>query len=140
MKTKTTRKSDIKREWHLIDAKDKIVGRLAGEAAPLLMGKNKTYFVPHLDCGDYVVVINANHVKFTGNKETNKMYYRHSGYPGGFKQQSAAELREKKGGSEIVKKAVKGMVPRGRLGNAILKKLFVYDEETHPHKEIINGK
>ena len=107
--TVATKASDIKREWHLIDVKDKTLGRIASEIAQLLMGKGKAYFVRNLDCGDYVVVINAKEVKTTGKKEEQKKYYRHSGYPGGFKVESLRELRERKP-EEIIIHAVKGML------------------------------
>lgn len=133
----STRKSEIKREWHLVDAKDKVVGRLATTIAPLLLGKNKPYYVPHLDCGDFVVVINAKEVVFTGKKEAKKMYYRHSGYPGGLKTIPVSRMRAEKP-EEIIKRAVKGMVPHNRLGDAILKKLFVYPGSEYPDKQSLH--
>jgi len=132
--TRPTRQSDIKREWHLIDAKDQILGRISTRIANLLMGKSKPYFVRNLDCGDYVVVINAKEIKVTGKKEKEKKYYRHSGYPGGFKAQSFKELREKNPG-EIIKHAVKGMLPQNRLRDRMLKRLFAFADSNHPYQD-----
>ncbi len=128
--TKTTKASDIKREWHLIDVKEKILGREATKIANLLMGKSKPYFVKNMDCGDSVVVINAKEVKVSGKKETSKSYYRHSGYPGGFKAEKLVDLRKRKP-EEIIKEAVKGMLPQNRLRDAMLKRLFVFGTEVH---------
>jgi large subunit ribosomal protein L13 len=132
--TKSTKAKDIKREWHLIDVKNKILGRSASEIALYLMGKAKTNFVRNLDLGDYVVVINAKSVKTTGNKEGQKNYYRHSGYPGGFKKETLADLRERNP-EEIIVKAVSGMLPQNKLKAKMLKRLFVFKEEEHDYKE-----
>src|SRR5581483_2051813 len=112
--TDSTKEKDIKREWHLIDAKDKILGRISSEIAELLMGKSKPYFVRNLDCGDFVVVTNAKEVKVTGKKETLKKYYRYSGYPGGFKAEALGDLRKRRP-EEIIRRAVSGMLPQNRL-------------------------
>jgi len=128
--TQPTREQDIIREWHLINAKEQTLGRLSGEIAKLLMGKKKPYFVRNLDCGDYVVVINAKGVKVTGKKEEKKMYYRHSGYPGGFKAESLRELRARKP-EEIITHAVKGMLPQNKLRDSMLGRLYVFAGEEH---------
>ncbi|GIW61291.1 MAG: 50S ribosomal protein L13 [Patescibacteria group bacterium] len=132
MKTQTapTKKQDIQRAWHLIDVKEKILGRVATEIAELLMGKSKPYFVRNLDCGDYVVVINAKDIKVTGNKEEKKVYYRHSGYPGGFKAETLKELKARKP-EEVLRRAVKGMLPQNKLRDKMLKRLFIFAGEEH---------
>ncbi len=132
MKTYSTKPSDIKREWHVIDASDKILGRLATEAARLLMGKHKPIFCRNLDTGDFVVVINADKVRVTGNKAKQKLYYRHSGYPGGLKSISLEKLMETHP-TRAIEYAVKGMLPHNRLGASMRKKLKVYAGDTHPH-------
>jgi len=123
---------NIKREWHLFDAKDKILGRLASQIAILLQGKNKPYWVPYLDCGDYVVVKNAKDVRVTGRKEKQKKYYRHSGYPGGLKVETLEQLRKRKPEEPIVN-AVLGMLPKNKLARQMIKKLYVYPGEEHPY-------
>lgn len=132
--TESTKKNDIKREWHLIDIKDKVLGRTAVEIANLLMGKKKSYFVRNLDCGDYVVVINAKTVKVTGNKEEQKIYYRHSMYPGGFRAETLKELRQRKPG-DIIVHAVKGMLPQNKLRDKMLKRLRVFPGEEHKYDD-----
>lgn len=132
MKTYSAKKDEVPREWVLIDARDQVVGRLASNIASILRGKTKPFYTPHIDVGDFVVVINADKVQFTGNKWDNKIYYRHSGYPGGIKATSAKDLLKKRP-EQILKNAVKGMLPKGSLGNAMLKKLKVYTGENHPH-------
>ena len=131
--TKSTKASEIKREWHLVDVKDQTLGRVATKIAALLMGKGKPYFVRNLDLGDYVVVINAKEVKVTGKKEEDKKYYRHSGYPGGFKVESLKELRARKP-EEIIRHAVKGMLPQNRLRDRMLKRLLVSEGADHPYQ------
>ena len=128
--TQPTREQDITREWYLIDVQGKTLGRISGEIAKLLMGKAKPYFVRNLDCGDYVVVINAKTVKVTGKKEDKKMYYRHSGYPGGFKAESLRELRARKP-EEIIQHAVKGMLPQNKLRDKMLGRLYIFAGEEH---------
>ena len=123
---------DITKSWHLIDAKDKILGRLATEVAMLLRGKNKSYFTPHLDTGDYVVVINAKKVILSGKKENQKKYYKHSGYPGGLKEKTAAQIRAINS-NLLIRHAVIGMVPKNRLGKAIVKNLYIFEGSDHPY-------
>lgn len=130
--TTATKLTDIKREWHLVNLKGKTLGRAASEIAQLLMGKSKPYFVRNLDCGDYVVVINAKLVKTTGKKEEQKKYYRHSGYPGGFKVESLKELRERKP-ENIIQHAVKGMLPDNRLKDRMLARLSIFAGEEHTY-------
>ncbi|HKZ34589.1 MAG TPA: 50S ribosomal protein L13 [Patescibacteria group bacterium] len=135
MKIATTKQTDIKREWHLVDAKDQVLGRLASNVATLLMGKKKSYYVPYMDCGDFVVVINAQDVKLTGRKEQQKVYTRYSGYPGGLKKTKADRMRKERP-MYIVRHAVKGMLPKNKIGDKMIKKLFVYKGEEHPHTEV----
>jgi large subunit ribosomal protein L13 len=134
MKTYTPKASEIKREWHLINADGQVLGRLATQLAVLLQGKNKPYYAPHLDCGDFVVVINAAKIKITGDKLDKKVYYRHSGYPGGFRQMT---LKEKmaKNPSEVIEKAVFGMLPDNKLKTARLIRLKVYSGEHHEYSD-----
>lgn len=132
--TKPTKISEIKREWHLIDVKGKVLGRVSGEIAKLLMGKGKPYFVRNLDCGDYVIVVNAENIAVTGKKEEGKKYYRHSGYPGGLKSETLKELRARKP-EEIIRHAVKGMLPQNRLRDRMLERLFVYARSEHPYND-----
>ena len=136
--TSATKISQVKRDWHLIDIKDKVLGREATAIAGLLMGKSKPYFVRNLDCGDNVVIINAQEVKVTGKKETDKKYYRHSGYPGGFKVKTLKELRDSNPG-EIIKHAVRGMLPQNRLRDKMLGRLFIFKDENHPYADKLKG-
>lgn len=131
---KSIKPKDIERKWHLIDANDQILGRLSTQVATILMGKNKSYYVPHLDTGDFVVVINAQKVLLSGKKENQKKYYRHSGYPGGLYERSASQVRNVKP-EALVRQAVKGMLPKTTLGKQMLKKLFVYKRADHGHKD-----
>jgi len=133
MKTYSTKASDIKREWHVIDASDKVLGKLATQVAGLLMGKHKPIFSRHLDTGDFVVVINADKVRVTGNKARQKLYYRHSGYPGGLKSISLDKMMQTNP-TRVIEHAVKGMLPHTRLGASMMKKLRVYVGDTHPHQ------
>lgn len=140
--TKPVRASDIKRNWHLFDAKGKILGRLASQIAQYLIGKDKKNFVPYLDMGDYVVVINAKKVGVTGRKEEEKIYTRYSGYPGGLKKKTLAELREKKP-EEIIKRAVSGMLPKNKLRKRRMARLYIFAGEENPYEdkfETGNGK
>lgn len=127
------KKETVKRNWYLIDATDKTLGRLSTEIANLLRGKGKVTYTPHVDCGDYVVVINANKVKLTGNKLNDKMYYNHSGFPGGLRERNAALMIEKYP-VEMVERAVKGMLPKNRLGRQQIKKLKVYADDNYVEK------
>ena len=133
MKTFSAKASDINREWHVIDASDKILGRLATKIARLLMGKNKPIYSPNLDTGDFVVVINAEKVLVTGGKIRQKLYYRHSGYPGGFKSPNMERIMQTNP-PRVIEHAVKGMLPHNRLGAKMMKKLRVYAGDTHPHQ------
>ena len=132
MKTVSMRAADVRRSWYVVDAEDKTLGRLATEVARRLRGKHKPEYTPHVDTGDYIVVINAEKVRVTGAKTTDKIYYRHSGYPGGIKARSFAQLRDTHP-ERIIETAVKGMLPRNPLGRAMLKKLKVYAGGEHPH-------
>lgn len=132
--TKPTRKSDIKRAWHFFDVKGKILGRTASEIAQKLVGKHKPYFVRHLDCGDFVVIVNASLVSVTGDKEDKKVYTYYSGYPGGLKKKTLWELRQDKS-PEIIRHAVYGMLPKNKLRKQFMKRLYIFKDENHPHKD-----
>lgn len=132
MRTLFAKKDDIERRWYLVDAKDAVLGRLAVKIANCLTGKNKPVFTPNADTGDFVIVINAEKVKLTGRKIDNKIYYSHSGYPGGIKAETARE-RLKRRPERIIEDAVWGMIPKGRLGRSVIKKLKVYKGADHPH-------
>jgi len=132
MSTYTAKPADIKQDWYIVDARGKTLGRLATEIARRLRGKHKPEYTPHMDTGDYIVVINAKDVRVTGRKAKDKMYYRHSGYPGGLKSMSFEQLREKKP-ELIIETAVKGMLPRGPLGRQMFRKLRVYPGTDHKH-------
>lgn len=132
MKTFYPKKKDITHSWLLIDAQDKVLGRLASETAKLLMGKHKALFSPGADTGDFVVIVNSSKVAVTGNKSSNKIYYKHSGYPGGIKSANFEQLITRKP-NFVIKNAIKGMLPKGPLGRTMLKKLKVYDGPDHPH-------
>jgi len=133
MKTFSPKASDIQRSWWVLDASDRVLGRVATEAARLLRGKHKAVFAPHVDTGDFVVIINAGEVRLTGNKRQQKEYIRHSGYPGGLTRVSYDDLLRTRP-SQAVEMAVKGMLPHNRLGRAMGKKLKVYDGPEHPHE------
>jgi large subunit ribosomal protein L13 len=130
--TRFIRTEDADRKWYLVDAQDVVLGRMATEVAKIIRGKNKAIFTPNMDTGDFVVVINADKVKLTGKRETLKTYVRHSGYPGGQKVTSLQEMMEKKP-EFVIQNAVKGMLPKNRLGRKLMKKLKVYAGEDHPH-------
>lgn len=132
MKTYSVKPSEIKREWHVVDASGQILGRTATEIAILLRGKHKPQFTPHMDTGDFVVVVNAEKIRVTGKKMEQKIYYRHSGYLGGLKEMNLETLLARKP-EEAIMKAVKGMLPRNKLGKVMLKKLKVYAGADHPH-------
>ena len=134
-KTISVNKETAKKEWVVIDATDQVVGRLASKVAKLIRGKYKPTFTPHVDCGDNVILINANKVVFTGKKETDKVYTRYTGYPGGQRFQTPAELRKRNGGVEkFLRHAVKGMLPKGPLGRSLLNNLYIYEGTEHPHE------
>lgn len=127
------KKEDVKRNWYLIDAKNKILGRLAAKVAMMLMGKNKPSYTPYVDGGDEIVVINAAAVALTGKKILQKVYYKHTGYPGGLKEKTLKELMATKP-EEVIKKAVKGMLPKNKLTSQMIKRLKVYKDTSHPHQ------
>ena len=133
MRTYTTKPDDIKREWYVVDATGLTLGRLASQIASVLRGKHKPIFSPHMDCGDFVIVINAEKVRVTGDKLDQKMYYRHSGYPGGLKTISLRD-QMKQHPDRVIRLAVRGMLPKNRLGRQMIKKLKVYREPDHPHE------
>ena len=131
---KNVKPQDIKRDWHLVDATSQMLGRLSSQVATRLMGKNKNYYVSHLDTGDFVVVVNAKKIKLSGKKENQKNYYHHSGYPGGLYVKTAAQLRSNKP-EFLIRNAVRGMLPKTTLGKQMLKKLYVYAGSEHAHKD-----
>ena len=126
------KKETVKRDWYVIDAENVSLGRLATRVADVLRGKHKPTYTPHVDCGDFVIVINASKVNLTGNKLNDKIYYNHSGYTGGLRERTAKEMRENYP-VEMIERAVKGMIPHTRLGRQVAKKLFVYEGSEHPH-------
>ena len=126
------KKETVKRDWYVIDAEGVNLGRLATRVADVLRGKHKPTFTPHIDCGDFVIVVNASKVNLTGNKLNDKIYYNHSGYTGGLRERTAKEMRENYS-VEMIERAVKGMIPHNRLGRQVAKKLFVYEGAEHPH-------
>ena len=132
-KTVSANKSTVQKEWYIVDAKDEVLGRLASVVAMVLRGKHKPSFTPHVDCGDSVIVINAEQIKLTGNKMTEKQYVRHSGYPGGQRMQTPEDLLSKKP-TAVVEKAVRGMLPKSRLGSELFRNLYVIAGEKHPHE------
>ena len=132
MKTYMPKPNDFSRDWYLVDATDVILGRLASQVAFRLRGKHKPVFAPHMDTGDFIVVVNAEKIKVTGRKEDQKQYHRHSGYPGGIKSVTAKKMLETKP-EELIRAAVKGMLPKNRLGRQLIKKLKVYAGPEHPH-------
>lgn len=138
MKTYATRVSDIERQWHVVDASGQTLGRLASQVASLLMGKHKPIYARHLDTGDYVIVLNAAKVRVTGKKAKQKLYYRHSGYPGGLKS-TTFETMLAAHPTRVIEHAVKGMLPRNRLGSAMYRKLKVYAGDSHPHQAQVGG-
>ena len=133
MTTFMQKKAEVERKWYVIDANDIALGRVATKAAHILRGKHKVTYTPHVDCGDYVIIVNASKVKLTGNKLNDKLYYNHSGYTGGLRVRSAKIMRENYP-EEMVERAIKGMLPKGRLGRQMYKKLFVYAGEDHKHQ------
>lgn len=131
--TKPTTQKDIRRDWHLVDLKGKVLGRIAGNIAKLLQGKAKPYFVPYLDCGDYVVVVNAKLVEVTGKKSSQKTYEKYSGYPGGRKVKTYSQVKEEKP-TRIILEAVSGMLPKNTLRDSMLKRLYISPDENHEYK------
>jgi large subunit ribosomal protein L13 len=132
MKTQVAKTNEVSRDWYLVDVNEKVLGRVATQIANVLRGKNKPVFTPSVDTGDFVIVVNAEKIMLTGNKLADKMYYNHSGYPGGLKSTNAAKLLEKKA-AELLRQAVKGMLPKNKLASQMLKKLKIYAGAAHPH-------
>ena len=133
MSTPVAKQADLKKDWYIVDLEDKVLGRMATEIAKVLRGKHKAIFTPSVDTGDFVIVLNAEKVRLTGNKLSQKMYHRHSGYTGGLTSVTAGKLLEKTP-EELIKKAVKGMLPKNKLGRQMFKKLKVYCGADHPHQ------
>lgn len=131
-KTLSAKQDNNAKDWYVVDAEGEVVGRLASKIATVLRGKHKPEYTPHVDTGDYVIVLNADKVRFTGDKLNQKEYLRYSGYPGGLKRRTAKEMLDKKP-FDILEKAVRGMLPRTKLGKAMIKKLFLYEGTEHPH-------
>lgn len=132
MKTEVAKSENVKRDWFLVDAQEQVLGRLASQIANILRGKNKVIYTPSVDTGDFVIVVNAEKVALTGRKLTDKTYYSHSGFPGGLKEITAGKLLEKKP-EELIRKAVKGMLPKNKLSRHMIKKLKIYTGASHPH-------
>ena len=130
--TKHTNEATVQRNWYVVDGTNQTVGRISSKIAAVLRGKNKAYYTPHVDCGDFIIVINADKVTFTGNKLEDKQYINFSGYPGGKKEESAKDLLKRRP-EVVMERAVKGMLPKNRLGRKMIKKLFVYAGAQHPH-------
>jgi len=133
MKTYSAKPGEVEKKWYVIDAEGVVLGRLAATVANILRGKHKPSYTPHIDCGDHVVIINAEKVALTGRKRSDKVYYRHTGYPGGIKSATAAEILDGRFPERVIEKAVERMVPRGPLGRQQLRKLKVYPGAEHPH-------
>ena len=134
MKTYSAKPGDIERRWFVIDAEGLVLGRLASIVAMRLRGKHKPMYTPHIDCGDHIVIINADKVQLTGNKLADKTYYRHTGYPGGIKSTTAGRILDGKHPERVIEKAVQRMIPKGPLGRQVLRKLKVYAGAEHPHE------
>lgn len=132
-KTIATNKATANKQWVVVDASEKVLGRVASEVAKMIRGKHKTSFSPHVDCGDNVIVLNADKVRLTGKKWTDKEYVRHTGYPGGQRTQTPLEVKEKSS-TILVERAVRGMLPKNRIGRSIFKNLYVYEGTEHPHE------
>jgi len=130
--TKHANEATVQRNWYVVDGTNQTVGRMCAKIASVLRGKNKAYFTPHVDCGDYIIVTNCDKIRFTGNKLEEKMYINFSGYPGGKKEEAAGDLLRRRP-DVIIERAVKGMLPKNRLGRKMYKKLFVYAGSEHPH-------
>ncbi len=132
-KTKSANKSTVQKDWYVVDATNEVLGRLSARVAMVLRGKNKPDFTPHVDCGDNIIIINADKIRLTGNKLTEKQYVRHTGYPGGQRFETPEDVLNKKP-ERLIEMAVRGMLPKNRLGRAIAKNLFVYTGSEHPHE------
>jgi large subunit ribosomal protein L13 len=133
-KTQSVNKTSVDKDWIVVDADAQVLGRLASEVAKMIRGKHKASFTPHVDCGDHVIVINADKIRLTGKKWTDKVYLRHTGYPGGQRSETPLQVKDKKSSTIIVEKAVRGMLPKNRLGRQIFKNLHVYEGGEHPHE------
>ena len=133
MKTYIPKVSEMERKWFVADLKDVVLGRAAVKIADVLRGKDKPYFSPHLDCGDYVIIINARHAKITGRKATDKKYYRYTGYPGGLRMRTYGQMKDKFP-ERLIEKTIKGMIPHTKLGRKVFSKLHVYADDHHPHQ------
>lgn len=133
-KTKSVNKATANKSWIVVDADSKVLGRLASEVAKMIRGKHKASFTPHMDCGDNVIVINSDKIRLTGQKWTDKVYIRHTGYPGGQREETPAEVKAKKSSTILIEKAVRGMLPKNRLGRELFKSLYVYEGGEHPHE------
>jgi len=134
MKTYSAKPADIEKKWYVVDADGVVLGRLAARIATILRGKHKPSYTPHMDCGDHVIVVNAGKVRLTGNKLAGKVYYRHTGYPGGIKEKTAGQILAGKNPERVVEKAVERMVPRGPLGRQQMRNLRIYAGAEHPHE------
>jgi len=132
--TYSAKPNEIQHDWFVIDAEDLVLGRLAAIVATRLRGKHKATYTPHMDCGDNIIIINAEKIKLTGNKRENKIYYWHTGYPGGIKSRTAAKILDGKHPERVIEKAITRMVPKGPLGRKVLKKLHIYSGHSHPHE------
>ncbi|MFN4006825.1 MAG: 50S ribosomal protein L13 [Chitinophagaceae bacterium] len=130
--TKHANAATVQRNWYVVDGTNQTVGRIASRIAAILRGKNKTYYTPHVDCGDYVIIINADKVVYTGNKSEQKVFQNFSGYPGGLKEETAKDLLKRRP-EAVMERTIKGMLPKNRLGRKMFKKLFVYAGSNHPH-------
>jgi len=135
--TKATKKSELKRAWHIVDVKGKVLGYAATEIAVKLLGKNKTNYISNLDCGDHVVVINCKYIEVTGKKEAEKKYGNYSGYPGGYKEKALWQLRKEKP-TEIIRHAVWGMLPKNKLRDRLVTRLYLFADEKHPYQKNVN--
>lgn len=133
MKTYSAKPTDVEAAWHIIDADGLVLGRMAAQVATILCGKHKPMYTPHIDCGDHVVIVNADKVYMTGRKLEQKTYYRHTGYPGGIKSRTAGQIMEGAHPERVVEKAIQRMIPRNKMGRAQFKKLRVYAGTEHPH-------
>ena len=133
-KTVSANKANVEKEWVIVDADTQVLGRLASEVAKIIRGKNKLGYTPHVDCGDNVIVINSDKIRLTGKKWTDKVYISHSGYPGGQRSTNPTEIKDKKSSTILIERAVRGMLPKNRLGSALFKNLYVYEGSEHPHE------
>ena len=133
-KTASANKATVNKEWMVVDADSKVLGRLASEVAKMIRGKHKPSFTPHVDCGDNVIVINTDKVRLTGQKWTKKLYIRHTGYPGGQRTETPLQIKDRKSSTVLIEKAVRGMLPKNSLGRQLFKSLHVYEGAEHPHE------